>query len=321
MYPMLKEGAFTWSFYDEYTEATHYYAENAAGDEFEINRRLYDSLCKADGTKPLDLPDKGKGILPMLIKCDLVQTSRLIQGDGSFNRFVLFPIGNTLRKFRPLCKVLNCVLPFVSIFFFAIGIALAVFSDRQIGYTDFSLWLYSVLFVFSLALHELGHLIAGLAFGYKISDVGILLVGAFPIGGYVSYDEREGASRTEKIQMALAGIEMDLLFAGVCSLFAMTQCNQVAATLNVIAIMNLLMVGMNLLPISEFDGETALSALCGVNSIGDIIKNKFASRRNVSRYHCSTSRSHRAHRRTWSGTSESAQYLVVVSKLPKRVQR
>ena len=98
MYPMLKEGAFTWSFYDEYTEATHYYAENAAGDEFEINRRLYDSLCKADGTKPLGLPDKGKRILPELKKHDLVRTSRFVQDeDSTFNRFILFPIGNPLR--------------------------------------------------------------------------------------------------------------------------------------------------------------------------------------------------------------------------------
>lgn len=297
MNPMLKEGTFTWSFYDKYTDTTHYYVENAVGDEFEIDCRLYRALSKADGTKPLDLPDKGKQILPLLKKYGVVQTSRFIQCDGPFNRFILFSTGNTLRYAGPLCKVLNFILPIASIFFFTIGISLSVFGGMHTEY-DYNLWLYSVLFVFSLALHELGHLIAGLAYDYKISDVGVLLVSIFPVGGYVSYDEREGSSRTEKIQMALAGIEMDLLFAGVCFLFAITQCNQVATTMNVVAIMSLLMVGINLLPISGFDGEAALSALCGVNSINDTIKNRFANRRDTSRHRCSASEFHRLHRKT-----------------------
>ena len=196
-----------------------------------------------------------------------------------------------------MCKVLNFILPIASIFFFTIGLSLSIFDGMQTEY-DYNLWLYSVLFIFSLALHELGHLIAGLAYDYKISDVGVLLVSVFPVGGYVSYDEREGSSRTEKIQMALAGIEMDLLFAGVCFLFAITQCHQVAATMNVVAIMNLLMVGMNLLPISGFDGEAALSALCGVNSISDTIKKRVDNRRYTSRHRCSDSEFHRLHRKT-----------------------
>lgn len=297
MYPMLKEGAFTWSFYDEYTETTHYYVENAAGDEFEINRRLYDSLCKADGTKPLNLPDKGKRILPMLKKHDLVRTSRFVQDeDSAFNQFILFPIGNTLQNGAFACKILNYVLPVASVLFFAIGMSLMTFGDIQTEY-DYNLWLYFSLFVVSFALHEAGHLIACLAYGCKMNDTGILLLGIFPVGAYVAYEEKENASKTEKIQLALAGVEIDLLLVGVCLLVS-AQCDLVASTMTAFAKMNLYMIGINLLPISGFDGEAALSALCGVNSINDTIKNRFANRRDTSRHRCSASEFHKLHRKT-----------------------
>ena len=82
----------------------------------------------------------------------------------------------------------------------------------------FSWWLYYGLLVCSLALHEVGHLVAGLAYGYKISDTGILLLGIIPIGAYVAHEDKKDASRSEKVQFALAGVEMNLLIAGICLL-------------------------------------------------------------------------------------------------------
>ena len=60
MYPVLKEGVSIGTFHYEGSDTIHYYIENADGEEFEISRRLWDALLKADGTRPLDLPDNGR---------------------------------------------------------------------------------------------------------------------------------------------------------------------------------------------------------------------------------------------------------------------
>lgn len=68
--------------------------EDADGEEFEIDYRLWKALLKADGTKPLDLPGHGQKILPLLKHRGLVRTSRFVRGNDVFNRFVLFPLSD-----------------------------------------------------------------------------------------------------------------------------------------------------------------------------------------------------------------------------------
>lgn len=75
MYPILKDGVSLGTFQYEGSETTHYFVENADGQEFEVSHRLWNALLKADGTQPLALPDKGKKLLPVLKEHNLVQTS------------------------------------------------------------------------------------------------------------------------------------------------------------------------------------------------------------------------------------------------------
>ena len=270
MYPMLKEGVSVGTFNHEDSETTRYYMENADGDTFEISRRLCDALLDADGTKPLDLPDKGRSILPALKKRGIVRTSRFVRDEGIFNRFILFPISNKLQNGSLACRAINAALPVVSVLIFAIGVYRMLSGNVKIG-GDFNWWIYYGFFTASLALHEAGHLIAGLACRYIISDTGILLLGILPIGAYVAYEEREDAAKLEKIQFSLAGIEVNLLLAGVCLLAAM-QYEPLSFTLLSTAWVNVILAGLNLLPVSGLDGEAALSALCGVNSISETAK-------------------------------------------------
>ena len=186
MYPVLKEGVSIGTFQYEGSDATHYFIENADGEEFEISRRLWDALLKADGTRPLDLPDNGRRILPKLKRHGLVRTSRFVQDNGLFNRFILFPIGNRLQALRLVFKALNSSLPAVSILAFAISVYVTASEGAESG-DSFSWWLYYALIVLSPALHELGHLVAGVAYGYKISDTGILLLCIIPFGAYVAH--------------------------------------------------------------------------------------------------------------------------------------
>lgn len=270
MYPVLKEGVSIGTFKFEGSDTTHYYIENADGEEFEISRRLCDALLKADGTHPLDLPDNGRRVLPKLKRHGLVRTSRFVQDDGLFNRFILFPIGNRLQAGKLIFKALNAALPAVAILIFAIGIYVTTSDGEGSGY-NFSWWLYYGLIALSLALHELGHLVAGLAYGYKISDTGILLLGIIPLGAYVAHEDKKDATKAEKIQFALAGVEVNLLIAGICLLLAM-QSYQWSLTMFSVANVNVILAGENLLPVSGLDGESALSAACGIDSIGEVAR-------------------------------------------------
>lgn len=277
MYPVLKEGVSVGTFQYEGSDTTHYYIENTDGEEFEISHRLWDALLQADGTRPLNLPNNGSRILPKLKRLGLVRTSRFVRDDGIFNRFILFPIGNRRRNSSLVYKAINAALPVVSVLIFVISIYLMKSTGAVTGY-QFNWWLYYSLLVFSLALHEAGHLVAGLAYGYKISDTGILLLGIIPIGAYVAHEDKKDASRSEKVQFALAGVEMNLLIVGICLLIAI-QNYSLSLVLVSVANINVVLAGINLLPASGLDGESALSAIFGVNSISDVAKKSLLNKR------------------------------------------
>ena len=171
---------------------------------------------------------------------------------------------------RLVFKALNAALPAVSILAFAISIYVTASEGAESG-DSFSWWLYYALIVLSLALHELGHLVAGVAYGYKISDTGILLLGIIPFGAYVAHEDKEDATKAEKIQFALAGVEVNLLMAGICLILAM-QSYQWSRTMFSVANVNVILAGVNLLPASGLDGESSLSAMCGVDSISEVAR-------------------------------------------------
>jgi len=256
------------TFQYEGSDTTYYYIENADGEEFEISYSLWDALLHADGTRPLTLPDNGRWILPKLKEHGLVHTSRFVQVDGFFNRFILFPVSNRMYANRVYFRAINSALPIVSTLIFALGIYLMTSRGGSNGY-NFNLWLYYGLIFLSLGLHELGHLVAGLAYGYIISDVGILLFGIIPLGAYVAHENKKDATKIEKIQFSLAGIETNLLIADIC-LFLALQSLTWSMTMVYVANTNIILAGINLLPASGLDGESALSAACGVTSISKV---------------------------------------------------
>ncbi len=277
MYPILEEGVSIGTFLCEGSDITHYYIENADGEVFEISHRLWDALLQADGTHPLNLPNSGNRILPVLKEYGLIRTSRFVRDDGTFNRFILFPIGNRMQSGRPVFKAINAILPVVSALIFAIGVYLVKTNCTGTAYR-FNRWLYYILVVCSIALHEAGHLIAGLSYGYKISDTGILLLGIIPIGAYVAHEDKKDATKFEKIQFALAGIEVNLLIAGICLLLAI-QYYRLSLTMLFVANINIVLVGINLLPTFGHDGESALSVVCEVNSISEAAKKWLANKK------------------------------------------
>ena len=271
MYPMLKEGITIGAFSYEGSDETHYFVENGKGGEFEISYALYKALVHADGTKPLRLRHcGGKKTVEELKRLGIIRTSRFVSDDDLFNRFILFPIGSRARKYRPLCVLVNQLLPFLSIIVFVVGVILNLAIEESLYY-EFNIIEYYVLIVISLVAHEMGHLIAGISAKYNFSDAGILLLGLFPIGAYVAHEEKKNATKAEKLKLALSGILVNLLIAGILFsgsvLSSTTDYTFIAA-----AQINCILAAVNLLPAVGLDGESALSALLGVESISETAK-------------------------------------------------
>lgn len=268
MHPILKEGT-SLGCYQE-GEHTFYFAENAEGDDFVISPRLYNALKTADGTHPLELPDRGRQLLPRLKEAGLVQTSRFVRSNGLINRFILFPISRQSRG-SPVCGCINALLPPLAVLVFLLGVWLMQANRVFTGY-QFSMPLYYCLIAFSVCFHEWGHFIASRAFGYRVYDVGLILLVVIPIGAYVSYENRQD-KRWKRAQLCLAGIEADLLLAGICLvLTALAPNHSLASLLVATANFNVVLAITNLVPISGLDGETALSAILGLDSAANSAK-------------------------------------------------
>lgn len=271
MYPMLKEGITLGTFSYEGSDETHYFVENDEGGEFEISYELYKALVHADGTKPLRIRHcSEKKTVEELKRLGIIRTSRFVSDDGIFNRFILLPIGSRARKYRPLCVLANQLLSFLSILIFVIGMVLYL-TTEEVVYFEFNTVLYYGLIVLSLAAHEMGHLIAGISAKYKFSDAGILLLGVFPIGAYVAHEEKTNATKMEKLKLALSGIILNLLIAGTLFIGSVL-CSTTDYTYIAAAQINCILAAVNLLPAEGLDGESALSALLGVESISETAK-------------------------------------------------
>lgn len=265
MYPMLREGVCVGTVLCPDSGETEYVAENADGEVFEISYDIYKALLHADGTRPMKFRNSEQDIISLLESNGLVQTSRFVLEEKGFNRFILFAIGSRANKYRLLCGMINRILPFISILSFLIGIMLILNSPSSFD-DEFHWGVYYILLILSLVLHELGHLVAGIAAGYKCSDAGIILVGKVPVGAYVAHEDKANATKSEKLGMAFAGVEFNLLIFGILIMVSFL-CSRMSYTLISVANINVLLTMINIIPAEGLDGEFALSALLEMESI------------------------------------------------------
>ena len=267
MYPMLKEGVSLSTFEYEGSKSTHYMIENPAGEAFEVSQTVWDALLQPNGIN--NLPDGGKEIISLLKRHNIVSTSRFIREDGIFNRFIVVNLESL--KNKHLFSTLNRILCVLSIIAFCLLPLLLNTNNAYYFSDEINYGIYIVGILLSVSLHELGHMIAGLAYGYTISDAGILLLGLFPIGAYVAHEEKDDASKIEKIQFALAGVEMNMIVSALCLLVSRMNM-YLDYTMISIACVNLVLVAINLLPASSLDGERVLSFLLEVPSVSKLAR-------------------------------------------------
>ena len=126
----------------------------------------------------------------------------------------LVTFGEGVRKARPLCRLLNAVLPAGSVLTFLTG---AAFLFRQnsdrVPVDNCNILLYYAVVVASLIMHEAAHLIAAVAFGYPVSEAGVIFyLKILPACLYIGHGRKKNATKGEEIQLALAGIACIALF-------------------------------------------------------------------------------------------------------------
>lgn len=277
MYPRLKDAVSLGTYTGEDTsKVTSYFAQNASGQEFKISRELYQALLSADGTHRLNVHADQRKLIRLLKKYDLITTSRFISG-GILNQFIVVPLGQRVHTLRPLCRIIAAILPVLSFLTLAAGIVLRMYYPLSETH-DMNVAVYYGALFLSITLHEFGHFTTSVAFGYEVDHAGILLLGIFPIGAYISLRERERKNHRHMLRISLAGVEMNFLVAGLCLLLDVLVYPQ-SLTFFCIAITNLVLAVSNLLPASGLDGEAALSSVLQVNSIGKVAEKCFSSNR------------------------------------------
>lgn len=213
-------------------------------------------------------------MLKQLREHDLLRYGRSLDA-GSRAHYTLWFI-----KRNPLlikvARLWNCslMLSWLPVFIFGV---LFFIRDLPIINTD-CMWLGNILgIIFGALLHELGHAFAGLTYGARVFEIGIMINALLP-GAYVLMDSQSVQSKMKRIQIYAAGVESNALFAGVCLLIACAIPYAGAFLLNA-AIGNIILALVNITFGGGLDGASILSELLGIENLVEDTKKVVLNRR------------------------------------------
>lgn len=119
--------------------------------------------------------------------------------------------------------------------------------------------------VVGMMLHELAHMNASISYGGRVFEMGIFLKVPFP-GAYVLMDTSPVRGELKRAQINAAGIEANLLLAGIM-FFLATILSWNSKSFFYIAFLNTELAVVNLLLIDGLDGAGIISALLGIEEV------------------------------------------------------
>lgn len=178
-----------------------------------------------------------------------------------------------IRRLRPLARLVSGLLPWcgpLSLLAGCTAMALARLSLRQLllELSMTELLVALALALPGIALHEIGHMVAAIADGCAVDEVGIYVCGWRVTSAYVSMDKHR--NDRSGVQQALAGVRAESLYAGILLLLGNRPVFVATSVCHIFSITE------QLLPLAQHDGEAALSARLGVESIAALAKITFA---------------------------------------------
>lgn len=125
---------------------------------------------------------------------------------------------------------------------------------------------YIIGIVFGIFLHEFGHAFAGVSYGAKVFEMGILRMHYIIPGAYVLMDEKNVKNRLKRVQIYAAGVETNLLLVGVFLILG-SIFGSLGGMFMVAAIQNVFLAALNLTLIKGLDGFSIISELLGIEDL------------------------------------------------------
>ena len=213
-------------------------------------------------------------MLKQLREHDLLRYGRSLDAGSGAHYTLWFIKRNPL--LMEVARLWNCLLMLSWLPVFIFGVLFFI-RDLPIINTE-CMWLGNILgIVFGALLHELGHAFAGLTYGARVFEIGIMINALLP-GAYVLMDSQSVKSKMKRIQIYAAGAESNALFAGVCLLIACAIPYAGAFLLNA-AIGNIILALVNITFGGGLDGASILSELLGIENLVEDTKKVVLNRR------------------------------------------
>lgn len=213
-------------------------------------------------------------MLKQLREHDLLRYGRSLDAGSGAHYTLWFIKRNPL--LMEVARLWNCLLMLSWLPVFIFGVLFFI-RDLPIINTE-CMWLGNILgIVFGALLHELGHAFAGLTYGARVFEIGIMINALLP-GAYVLMDSQSVKSKMKRIQIYAAGVESNALFAGVCLLIACAIPYAGAFLLNT-AIGNIILALVNITFGGGLDGASILSELLGIENLVEDTKKVVLNRR------------------------------------------
>ena len=200
-------------------------------------------------------------ILRTLNECGLLRRGRILTAGPGTALFTLWTAPCRQPNRKPavvLNRLLMCL--FLPVFLGGAYLFIDIPSTANFSVAGLILGLAC-----GMVLHETGHIIASLAYGGLVFEAGLQFSTFLP-GAYIMSDERLIKSRLKRAQFFAAGIEMNLLLAGILSgMSCLLQDN--SGILRSAAAANFVVSIGNCIFISTLDGFRILSELLGMNNL------------------------------------------------------
>lgn len=210
----------------------------------------------------------------------MLRTPGRIQSLGSTKMYTLF-IPQKLRRTKSFIpKILNFLLYTSCIPVFITGIVNFMDSEAICNYAH--IWLGNLVgLLIGVVAHELSHANSCLSYNGTWMELGVMWSGIFP-GAYVMIDDSRIKKKLQKVQINLAGIEMNLLLAGVfltlssSRLVQQSMFEEFAGAFYYAGFQNVFLALINITFYEGFDGEHAISILLGKSSVVEDAKKSIA---------------------------------------------
>lgn len=204
-------------------------------------------------------------LISELKECGLILEkgkNRIVEGIGSYDTVLFVPKIN-----KQIAKVLNYILLFSFLPVFSIGIwmFLTVYQFESSSYDCWSLnllaWILGLLS--GMLLHECAHAVSAIAEGGRCFQIGLMYERFLP-GMYAMIDTDYIKNKLKKAQVMGAGIESNLLYAGVLLVLGGVF-HSFESLFIIAAFANLTLFLINITLIKSLDGSNILACLMGLD--------------------------------------------------------